>query len=439
MNNSEWNIFFIEDTYLSEELAWLPEHSMKTRVPASSRQLELFLRKKITYSCAAKYLGKLRCQAFNWKTVTINRMMARRTFLQSTAAAAITAAAQSVSRADTLRLGIPGPYPGRVVAVEHPNCIVNGQYQAESVQTIMRRGMQDLTGAPSWQDAWRSFFQKGDVVGIKVSPVGGPQLCSDASVLASILEGLQTAGVPHRDVVVFNRYREETLVAGIDKWLPSDVHFTAASERYDNVQLDMGGYDGDHFMEMALIKPGENFNDAHYRRSYVAKVVTQQVNKIINLPVLKHHQSAGVTITLKNMSHGFVNNVNRSHLTPTLNACNSFIPSVVSLPVIRQKVVLHIVDGVKASYHGGPSGKPKYIWEHKTMYFGTDPVAIDKTGWKAIDAKRAQEGMASIALSKPDKDSTFLNCQVEHIEIAGMLQLGEFSDEKINVTRISLT
>jgi uncharacterized protein (DUF362 family) len=326
-----------------------------------------------------------------------------------------------------------------VVEVDHPGCILNGQYQQRPIQNMVRRGMQELTGAPDWQDAWRSFFQKGDIVGIKVSPVGGPHLSSDALVMASILEGLQAAGIPLDDVIVFNRYRRETLEAGIDKWLPAGVRFVAASEKYDHVQLDMGGYDGDHYMEMALIKPGENANDAHFRRSYVSKVVTQQINKIINLPVLKHHQSAGVTITLKNMSHGFVNNVNRSHLTPSLNACGSFIPSVVSLPIIRQKVVLHIVDAVKASYHGGPGGKPQFIWEEKKMYFGTDPVAIDKTGWKAIDAKRQQVGMAPVALSKPDKFSTFLNCQVEHIEIAGMLRLGEFDDEKIDVKRVRLT
>ena len=174
------------------------------------------------------------------------------------------------------------------------------------------------------------------------------------------------------------------------------------------------------------------------RRSYVARVVTKRINKFINLPVLKHHQSAGVTICLKNMSHGMVNNVNRSHLTPTLNACGVFIPSVVSLPVIREKAVLHICDGVKASYHGGPSGRPKYMWEHKTMYFATDPVALDKTGLKTIDAKRAAMGMQSIALSKPDADSGFLNCQVEHIEIAGQLGLGVFDDKKIDVRRLKL-
>jgi uncharacterized protein (DUF362 family) len=200
----------------------------------------------------------------------------------------------------------------------------------------------------------------------------------------------------------------------------------------------MDGYDPDHYMEMALIKPGENWSDPHFRRSYVAKTITRQVNKFINLPVLKHHQSAGVTIALKNMSHGMVNNVFRSHQTPTLNACGIFIPSVVNLPVFREKAVLHICDAVKALYHGGPGARSQFVWEHKAMYFATDPVALDKTGWKLIDAKRAEMGMAPIALSKPDAASTFLNCQVEHIEIAGSLGLGVFDDGKIQVKKFTL-
>jgi uncharacterized protein (DUF362 family) len=304
---------------------------------------------------------------------------------------------------------------------------------------MMEKGMTALTGAPSWTDAWRSLFEKGDVVGIKVSPVGGPTLSSDATVLNGILRGLRDAGVSDRDIVVFNRYRQETFAAGIDKWVPNGVRMEFASEAYNDVQLDMEGYDSDHFMEMALVKPGENLSDPRYRRSHVCKVVTRQVNKFINLPVLKHHQSAGVTICLKNMSHGMVNNVNRSHLTPTSNACGIFIPSVVSLPVIRDKAVLHICDGVKASYHGGPPARPQYMWEHKTMYFATDPVALDKTGLKAIDAQRASVGMASIALSKPDSASHYLNCQVEHIEIAGQLGLGIFDDKKMDVRRFRLT
>jgi hypothetical protein len=367
----------------------------------------------------------------------------RRQFIEMALAGAATAMAQlKSSAAETQnlgsKLGIPGPYPGRVIAVEHSGCIVSGAYQPQPIQQMVQRGMAQLTGAPTWQDAWRSMFEKGDVVGIKVSPVGGAKLCSDASVLHAILDGLNQAGVSDSNIVVFNRYREEAVEAGIDKWLRPGVRFEAASPRYDNVQLDMHGYDENHFMELAIVKPGDDPNDPHCRRSYVAKIVTTEVNKVINLPVLKHHQSAGVTITLKNMSHGFSNNVNRSHITPTANACGIFIPSVVSLPIVRQRVVLHIVDAVKASYHGGPSGKPQFIWEPKTMYFGTDPVALDKTGWKVIDAKRKEMGMAPLALSKPDKASHYLNCQVEHIEIAGMMGLGRFSDDQINVSRVRL-
>ena len=345
---------------------------------------------------------------------------------------------QHHSKAATSKPGMPGPFPGRVIAVEHAGCIVQGAYQAEPIRKMMEKGMTALTGAPAWTDAWRTLFEKGDVVGIKVCPVGGANLCSDATVLHGILDGLKEAGVPAGDIIVFNRYRQETLDAKIDKWVPPGVRMAFASEAYSNTQLDMEGYDPDHFMEIALIKPGENLNDPHYRRSYVAKIVTRQINKLINLPVLKHHQSAGVTIALKNMSHGMVNNVNRSHLTPTNNACGIFIPSVVSLPVIREKAVLHICDAVKASYHGGPGARPQYMWEHKTMYFATDPVALDKTGLKAIDARRAQAGMASVALSKPDKDSSYFNCQVEHIEIAGSLGLGVFDDQKIDVRRFTV-
>ncbi len=47
--------------------------------------------------------------------------------------------------------------------------------------------------------------------------------------------------------------------------------------------------------------------------------------------------------------------------------------------------------------------------------------------------------MAPIALAKPDMESTYLNCQVEHVEIAGALLLGRFKDEEIDVRRFKLT
>ena len=350
---------------------------------------------------------------------------------------------QAARSAEASKLGIPGPYPGKVVAVHHPGSFAGDRYQAPAVRQMVEKGMSGLTGAPSAVEAWRRFFGPGDVVGIKLNPVGRPHLVSAPEVLHPILEGLEQAGVKKQDIVVYDRYRMEFLAAGFDKWLPEGVRWTSASPRNQPVQLDMEGYDRDVYRELPLVHPDAvqkyGAKDPHVRRSYVARFLTREVNKLINVCVLKHHQAAGVTLALKNLSHGLVNNVNRSHVSNTANATGTFIPAVVDLPVFREKVVLHILDGVKAAYHGGPGAKVgKYLWAHHTMYFATDPVALDKTGWRAIDAKRVSLGLAPIALLKPDADSTRLNCQVEHIEIAGNIGLGVFDDAGIRVERVEL-
>ena len=338
--------------------------------------------------------------------------------------ASLMATAAAHAAASDKKLGMPGPFPGRVVQVRSENSILNNAYQPEIVQKMMHKGMTQLTGAPDWPGAWRYFFERGDVVGIKVCPVGGRKLASDPSVLHQIIDGLNQAGVSNRDIVV--------------RWLPEGVRYSWAAEDYETWQLGMTGYDPDVYLDYPLVKPGDNPNDPQSRRSYVAQVVTKQVNKIINLPVVKSHQSAGVTLCLKNLSHGSVNNVNRSHINRELNACDMFIPAVVDLPVLRQKVVLQILDGVKAGYNGGPGTPPQFVWEHKTMYFGTDPVAVDKVGWQVVEAKRKLEGLPPTSQTGPgDKFNNYWG-QPEHIELAGNLGLGVFADDKLDHKKFTI-
>jgi len=366
----------------------------------------------------------------------------RREFLLAGLAAPavpLVSSARSFEKPAVSRLGIPGPYRGRVVEVRHRGSVVSGVYQAGPIRAMMRRGMTALTGAEDWAEAWRVFFEPGDVVGIKVNPVGAPHVISSAEVIYEIVDGLKSAGVKVRDVIVYDRYRKDFLAAGFDKLLPEGVRQSSGSDHYDLVQLDINGYDPEHYLEMALVTPGQDPANPEARRSYVAKFLTRDVNKLVNLAVLKDHQSAGVTLALKNLSHGLVNNVYRSHSTPTLNACGTFIPAVVNLPVIRQKTVLNILDGIKALYHGGPGSDARFVWEHKTLYFATDPVALDRTGWKAIDEKRLQSGMSVVAEAVPDPPlSNFLRRQPEHIEIAGALGLGEWDESRIDLKRLDL-
>src|SRR5437899_6830568 len=68
---------------------------------------------------------------------------------------------------------MPGPYPGRVIEVHHGDAVrPSHRINADAVKRMMDCGMCELTGADDALEAWRRFFLPGDVVGIKVNPVG---------------------------------------------------------------------------------------------------------------------------------------------------------------------------------------------------------------------------------------------------------------------------
>lgn len=354
---------------------------------------------------------------------------------------ALASASSTAGRAEATKWSMPGLFPGRVARVTHPGSIVSGVYQSEPVREMMRRGMMELTGAPDWVQAWRMFFEPGDVVGLKLNPVSRPYVISSPEVVREIVAGLEAAGISRKNIVAYDRYKREFFGAGFDKWLPEGVRIAWGTDYNDPTQQRLDGYDADHYMDMQLTLPGFDLTNERARRSYAARFISRDVNKMVNLCLLKHHQSAGITMALKNMSHGLVNNVNRSHSSPMLNACGAFIPASVAIPVIRAKCILHIGDAIKALAHGGPvmnARRAKYAWEHKTMFFSTDPVAMDKIGWEELDAQRRKTGMRPLAEAIQDEDSGFVRMQPEHVTIAGALGLGIDDMSKIDLRKINL-
>ena len=135
------------------------------------------------------------------------------------------------------------------------------------------------------------------------------------------------------------------------------------------------------------------------------------------------------------MSHGLVNNVARSHSSSDANACNQFIPQVVSHPILRQKCLLQILDGIKGVFQQGPFGRnPEFTWEYKALFFATDPVALDHVEWDLIDAKRKKENLPPVAATgkraqDPLGTEGFDVRQPQHIVLAGNLGLGNFEYE----------
>lgn len=375
------------------------------------------------------------------------------------------------------RLGIPGPFPGRVVEVHHAGSIDNKKRNREAVQAMVDRGLRELVRSDDATEAWRYFFSPGDRVGIKLVPVGKPDSISSFEVIWAIINGLESAGVRRTDILVFERYRDEFLACGYDKILPEGVHWECSAAQYDNVQVDINGfikgqprdhvagYDRDVYREMAYCAPQHDPADDRRFRSHLSNIISRKVDKFISIPVLKDHRSAGVTLSLKNLSHGSVNNVARSHIShfdprtgyyhgAAINQCGEFIPAAVSLPPIREKAVLQILDGLLGTWEGGPGNWNRTFatWEYKSLLFATDPVAIDHVGWRIIDAKRAQEGWPSVArmglegeyrmvtwqgdIKAPSEQ--FEMRQPEHVPLAATLGLGVFDWNRIEHRQIEL-
>jgi len=340
------------------------------------------------------------------------------------------------------KFGAPGLYPGRVVEVKNPGMIRNGARSRDAVKTTLDRGLKELTGAPDATAAWRTFFEPGDVVGIKVVPNGQPDAHSSFELVLETIEGLKAAGVKTSDIFVYDRYREEFMAAGYQDVLPAGIRWGGLTPEGGNQYTvdfngfkndPIAGYDKDAFVWMDLINYGDNPKDDRGYRSHLGKFVTQVVNKIVAIPVLKDHGSAGVTGALKNMSHGSVNNVARSHSNTYTNVCNQFIPQVVTHPLIRSKFVLQIMDGIRGVYQGGPfsQDKGRWTWEYNALLLGTDPVAMDHIEWGIVDAKRALEKLPPVAAAgkaalDPLGREGFDVRQPQHIALAGALGMGNF-------------
>lgn len=399
--------------------------------------------------------------------------------------------------------GMPGRFPGRVIEVRHPRVLdASNEPNQEITRAMIARGMCDLTGSDSAADAWRSFFVRGDIVGIKVNPVGRARSSrevgsiSSPAVIQEVVANLRSVvGIPAQDIILFERYADEFRAVNYDKLADSlGVRWYASASAYDETQLEIDGlargqerdpnvvgYDPDVFVSMGFAAPAHDGRDDRRFRSHLSAIVTRMVNKIITIPCLKDHRSAGVTLALKNMSHGMNNNVARSHISGIYrldgsrsgpNQCNTFIPTAVAQTPLRDKATLHIMDGLIGVYEGGPGSWNRTwgTWPRRSLFFATDPVAMDHVCWDIIDTKRALEGWQPVAQmghlhqTQPDGLSprlaalaamgtpqaavlaaselqaipngrgseAFDRRQPEHIVLAGLLGLGRFRADEID-------
>ena len=243
--------------------------------------------------------------------------------------------------------------------------IISGQ-----LLKMLDRGMQALYATDSALEAWKKIVQPGEVVGLKVNGLAGRGISTNVLLVEVICERLQEAGIAKKDIIIWDRLNTDLESAGF--------RIVAGSDRIRYIGNDTLGYEEDLVVYGSI-------------GSRLARTLTQLCDVVINLPVLKDHSIAGVTIALKNM-FGAIHNPNKYHL----NVGDPYVADVNMLLPIRRKVRLNICDALTAQYEGGPSYMPQWSWPYNGILLSQDPVALDYTGWQIIERKRTEKGMKSL-------------------------------------------
>ena len=133
----------------------------------------------------------------------------------------------------------------------------------------------------------------------------------------------------------------------------------------------------------------DNFFIEDEEKSYLAKIVTRETTKLINIAVLKHNEDSGVTWAAKNIALGVTTNKVRFHI----DYCAKAIPEILAQPAIKDKTVLHIGEAAKISTVSVLGSK---IALDNRIFFSRDPVAMDRLGLDLLEEKRAAHGLESV-------------------------------------------
>ncbi len=310
--------------------------------------------------------------------------------------------AMAVPRTST---SLPGLFPGKVVAVKDAQAMNEQGVNGKVVAAMFEKGMQSLTGKPL-AESCKLFFDKNDIVGIKVNPVGAGLISTRLEVVDAIIAWLKQGGLPAANIVIWDRFDYMLADAGFtaarypgigieglqtmdeaaaegrseddSRWLGKDGHHVSEKN------FDLGAY---YFadVEAPQDKPYLNQHVFNGKYSYFGKLLTQKLTKIINVPVFKNTGN-GVSMATKNLGYGAVCNTSRLHRPLFFDVCTE----VLAFPVMRDKLVLNVTDGLRAQYDGGPGPLAQATWFLNSLYFATDPFALDMTCHNLILQKRKE-------------------------------------------------
>jgi hypothetical protein len=304
---------------------------------------------------------------------------------------------------------LPGPFPGRVVEVADPKAMPEGKADPAAVKAMVEKGITTLTGK-NLKESFGLFFTKDDVVGIKVNPVGPGLINTRPEVVEALIGWLEASGLPRRNIIIWDRFdymlkdagftAERFPGVGIEGLQTMDEEAAAGKTqdnsrwlRPDGTHVSAENFDKEVYYWADVEGPKDlpylNQHVFNGKYSYFGKLLTKKLTKVINAAAFKNTGNAISTAT-KNIGYGAVCNTNRLHRPLFLDVC----VEVPAFPVIRDKMVLSLTDGLRAQYEGGPDSNAKFAWLYNTIFFATDVFALDMVCHNLLVAKRKEMGIS---------------------------------------------
>jgi hypothetical protein len=249
--------------------------------------------------------------------------------------------------------------------------------QQEVAKRLLEKAMMEFTGASNLVEAMKRFIHKDDVVAIKVNGIAGQTgytMAVNFELILPVVEAVLALGVPADKLTVYEQF--PNFLAGtrvnVRQWkLPAGVK-TGTHNNADHPMPDIKVFQG---------------IATRYCRFFT------EATAVIDMTQIKDHSICGYTGTLKNITHGNINNPHKHHA----GLANPQIAMLYNQPIVKSRVRLHISDAFKVTYDQGPLDKnPKARIPHGAVYIATDPVAMDTMGWKIIDDERKAHGLKSL-------------------------------------------
>ncbi|KAB2662461.1 MAG: DUF362 domain-containing protein [Verrucomicrobia bacterium] len=281
------------------------------------------------------------------------------------------------------------------------------------VRQMVEEGLRALTSKPDSGAAWRALLKTNDVVGIRVCSGPGPVSGTRPAVVAALVRSLLAAGHPPRRIVLWDKRASDLLLGGYAavadglgiRWAATEEIGWDDAKSYDSPvagRLMVGDHEYGR-------KPSKDVG----RRSFVSKLLTQDVTKIIVVAPLLSHGHLGVNGQLANLSIGAVDNTFR--FMNDVEMLATAIPEICALDDIAQRLVFCVNDALVCQFRGEENTLLHYAVPLNQLRFGFDPVALDVL---ALDEIRKARAAHPIEGEKEFKTDLYLNAEVQDLGVA---------------------